>query len=115
MAAYESVFDRIGRLIEEEVGLFRQGDLVGVGERMNENHELLARELGVSHPLLNLLVDRARSAGAYGAKMAGGGKGGVIIALADQEVLDRVVRAIQGAGGTAYKTVLGDEGLRIEE
>lgn len=115
MAAYEAVFDQIGRLVEEEVELFKGGDLVCVGERMDTNHELLARELGVSHPSLNKLVDVARKAGAYGAKMCGGGKGGLMVALVDPDSLDRVARAIQGAGGTAYKTVLGGEGLRIEE
>ena len=115
MAAYEAVFDQIGRLAEEEVVLLTQGDLVGVGQRMDVNHELLARELGVSHPSLNRLVDVARRAGAYGAKMAGGGKGGLMIALVDPDSLDIVARAIQGAGGTAYKTVLGGEGLRVED
>lgn len=52
-----------------------------LGNCMNQAHELLD-QLEVSHPTLNSMVSLARSAGASGAKMTGGGQGGCVIALA---------------------------------
>ena len=47
---------------------------------MDENHALL-QEIGVSCPELDALVAAARAAGALGAKLSGGGRGGNMIAL----------------------------------
>ncbi len=117
-AAYDAIFDRIKGLVEEGVGHLVNRRFSDLGNLMDRDHELLARELGVSHPLLNRLVDAARDAGAYGAKMCGGGKGGLMVALVDpqdEETATRVIKALQDAGSpAAYKTVLGGEGLRIE-
>ena len=49
---------------------------------LDENHNLLQR-LGVSTPRLDELVMVSRDVGAWGAKMAGAGGGGVVIALVD--------------------------------
>ncbi len=115
-ASYEAVFTQIGLLTEKATGLFESGDLSGVGSCMDEDHELLARELGVSHPKLNRMARAAKNAGAFGAKMAGGGKGGIIIALANPDTEWDVTHAIQMVGAEeVYKTVLGGEGLKIEE
>ena len=50
---------------------------------MDENHALL-QEIGVSCPELDALVAAARAAGALGAKLSGGGRGGNMIALGDR-------------------------------
>ena len=50
---------------------------------MDENHRLL-QEIGVSCPELDALVAAARAAGALGAKLSGGGRGGNMIALVNQ-------------------------------
>ncbi len=63
---------------------------------MNENHILL-QELGVSTPELDLLVETARQAGALGAKLSGGGLGGNIIALVDEET-DQITEALTKSG-----------------
>ena len=60
-----------------------RGDHCALGRVMDENHGLLS-ELGVSIPALDRLVTAARRAGAYGAKLTGGGMGGAIIALAPE-------------------------------
>lgn len=112
--SYEKVFDRIAEIVLEGERAIRKGDAAIIGELMNENHELLARELGVSHPMLNRLVDSARKAGAYGAKLSAGGKGGIMIALADKEKQKKVSDAIKKAGGIPYITTVGVEGIRIE-
>jgi mevalonate kinase len=66
---------------------------------MNQNHELL-QLLTVSSPELDRLVEAARSAGALGAKLSGGGRGGNMIALVEPERSANVVRALKEAGAT---------------
>ena len=57
-------------------------DLKQIGQLLNANHEHL-KTLGVSTPRLNTLCQLAREAGAYGAKLAGAGGGGVAFALVE--------------------------------
>ncbi|MBN8883622.1 MAG: hypothetical protein J0H73_15080, partial [Salana multivorans] len=62
----------------------------------------MLRELGVSSPELDRIVDAAVGAGAYGAKLTGGGQGGCVIALAaDDEAARRVATAMRLAGAVA--------------
>ena len=70
---------------------------------MNQNHELL-QELTVSSPELDRLVSAAYEAGALGAKMSGGGRGGNMIALAEEENVAGVVEALKSAG--AWNTII---------
>ncbi len=69
-----------------------------LGERMSAVHELL-RELSVSSAELDALVAAAREAGALGAKLTGGGRGGCVLALADDEpAAARIAAALRAAG-----------------
>ncbi|GEM_PF-592416 len=113
--SYNSVFDRIGEIVTESEKAIRDCDVSLLGKLMNENHELLARQLGVSHPKLNKLVDAARGAGAYGAKMSGGGMGGIMVALVNEDKQKKVAEAIKSAGGHSYITEVGVEGVRLEK
>lgn len=70
----------LGDLALEAEKAIEQADLQALGNAMSQAHGLLAR-LGVSCPEADHLVQVARSAGALGAKMSGGGLGGCIIAL----------------------------------
>ncbi len=113
--SYEAVFERIAEIVREGEKAIKGGKVEDVGELMNENHEMLARDLGVSHPLLNKLVDSAREAGAYGAKLSAGGKGGIMIALTEEDKQKEIADAIKSAGGIPYITTVGVEGIRIEK
>jgi mevalonate kinase len=64
---------------------------------MNENHRLL-QQMTVSSPQLDVLVSAALNAGALGAKMSGGGRGGNMIALVTSETADSVSNALKKAG-----------------
>jgi len=95
------------------VEALKKGDLSAVGELMNINHALLCA-IGVSHESLEKLIHAARNAGAYGAKLTGGGGGGCMIALAHAARLNRVAEAVELAGGTAFVAKKTIEGVRIE-
>ena len=73
------------------------GDWELLGELMGENHEI-QRDLGGSGPENERLIDAALKAGALGAKLAGAGQGGTILALALEP--ERVIQALKDAGAT---------------
>lgn len=78
---YRGLFAAIGDLVRGARAAIERGDLAALGEAMTLDHGLL-RTCGVSTPELDRAVERARAAGALGAKLTGGGGGGAIVALA---------------------------------
>ncbi|MDA0747112.1 MAG: hypothetical protein O2954_11370 [bacterium] len=68
-----------------------------LGELMVENHEI-QRDLGGSGPENETLIQAALDGGALGAKLAGAGGGGTIIALAPNP--EPVVQALKDAGAS---------------
>jgi len=95
---YERLFDRIAAVVTEARVALLAGDWPRLGELMSANHEALV-ELGVSCPELDQLCDAARRAGALGAKLSGGGRGGNMIALArDAGHANHLRMALQAAG-----------------
>jgi len=114
---YPSIMDWIiragGKTALNAVEALKKGDLSAVGELMNINQALLCA-VGVSHESLEKLVRAARNAGAYGAKLTGGGGGGCMIALAHTSKLKQVVEAVELAGGTVFVAKNTSEGVRIE-
>lgn len=96
-ARYDALFDQIGDIVEEARRAIESGDVDTLGELMDDNHELLI-ELGVSSPQLNDLVEAARFAGAMGAKLSGAGRGGNMIALVEDDLVDEVTEELREAG-----------------
>ena len=70
-----------------------------LGPLMDENHALLQR-LTVSSAELDRLVLAARKAGALGAKLSGGGRGGNMIALAPESGPQAIADALTTAGAS---------------
>lgn len=91
--------DAIGALVEDARRVLH--DPVALGERLTHNHELL-RRIGVSTPALDELVALALGAGAHGAKLAGAGGGGVVLALVDDA--EPVLAAARSRGVAAFAT-----------
>ncbi len=95
--AYEHCFDEIASLTHDARRAIEAGDWPRLGSFFDRNHELLAR-LDVSLPVLERLVDAARRAGALGAKLSGGGRGGNVIALVFSDDVEGVSQAFLDAG-----------------
>jgi mevalonate kinase len=103
---WDRVFDRIGALTHQARTAMQSGDWAQLGALMNQNQALL-QELTVSSPELDRLVSAALHAGALGAKLSGGGRGGNMIALVGQEAASdarQVERALQSAGALSTIT-----------
>ena len=102
-ARYDAIFDAIAAIAEEAKGAIAEGKLEALGFLMRENQRLL-RQLDVSAPSLESLIEIAEGAGAAGAKLSGGGRGGNLIAMVEPEKIDPVREALL-AGGAASTIV----------
>lgn len=76
----EKLLDGIDRCSREGIEALGKNDIKGFGSCMFRDHELL-RQLGVSSDGLDRVVGYAKEAKAYGAKLSGGGGGGLAIAV----------------------------------
>lgn len=95
------LLDTLGEITTGAVGDLGTGDVAALGEKMTGAHHVLV-ELGVSDDRLDALTVAALDAGAAGAKLTGGGRGGCVIALtATASDADRVAAALEKAGATA--------------
>jgi galactokinase len=79
------------------VEALKDGDFNKVGALINQSHNSLRDDYAVSCPELDLAVEVARSAGALGARMVGGGFGGSAIALLRVEDVEMARTAITDA------------------
>ena len=95
--AYERLFDEIGALVDTARAAIEGGEVGALGPLMNQNQALL-RQLGVSSPALEGLIEAARKGGALGAKLSGGGVGGNVVAAVNEESADRVRGHLMDAG-----------------
>lgn len=93
------VLDKIGALVREARDAIERGDAARLGQWMTYNHVLL-HELTVSSLELDTLGSLALNAGALGAKLSGGGRGGNMIALVTPETRQRVEDVLLAAGAT---------------
>lgn len=91
--------DRLGELAYACLQALRKGDTASLGFIMDEAHEILTG-LTVSDRKLDTLVAAARKAGAIGAKLTGGGRGGCMITLVADDLRSGVpatVKSVESA------------------
>jgi mevalonate kinase len=106
---YEALFDAIGALVYDARRAIERADLTQLGLLMNQNHAYL-QQLDVSSPALDALCEAARAAGALGAKMSGGGRGGNMVALArDATHAEQLAQALRSAGSARVLLALRSE------
>lgn len=107
-----AILRQIGGIAECARSQLELGDSRQLGALMTRNHELL-RALELSSPALDGLVEAAMSAGAYGAKLSGGGRGGNIIALVDARRSAKVRGALLRAGAArAFTSAIGEKAAK---
>ncbi|WP_448060849.1 mevalonate kinase [Cellulomonas hominis] len=96
----EELIEGLGTLTRQVADDLVQDDPVALGGRLTRAHRMLT-ELGVSSPELETLVTAALDAGAFGAKLTGGGQGGCMVALAaDAEAAATIAAALRRAGAS---------------
>lgn len=90
-----SILDKIGNIsnsIKQE--LLVPTNIQYLGELLNSNQEYL-REIGVSHPVLEQIINELLVAGCYGAKLTGSGLGGCVFGLCRNEDVNNIVSKIK--------------------
>ena len=100
---WESLFDKVGEIAKQARSTIETGQWKSLSRLMNQNHALL-QEMTVSSPELDNLVSAAMNAGALGAKLSGGGRGGNMIALVEKERAPVISEALISAG--AKRTII---------
>ena len=93
-------------------------DPSAVGALLTASHESMRDDFEITTPALDLAVETALAAGAFGARMTGGGFGGAILALAPRDRIDTMGVAITAAfakagyPAPALRTVTPSDGAR---
>ena len=95
--------------VRDFAAALERGDLVAAGELLLASHASLRDDYEVSTPELDLLVELARDAGAYGARLIGGGFGGSVLALVEAEHADTIAVTVS----SAYSERTGRDGATL--
>lgn len=104
---FEKIFKEYRKIFDSALSALEKGDWKKVGKLMNKNHELL-QKITVSCKELDKMQKIALKAGALGAKLTGTGRGGLLIALTPEEELqEKVAKALEKAGFACQKTRIG--------
>jgi len=103
---YAAIFRQIGEITRQARSAIESGHLAELGPLMTRNQHYLA-QLDVSSPELDALIRAAILAGAEGAKLSGGGRGGNMIAMVVPDRVGQVESALRQAGAvrTIYTVV----------
>lgn len=100
----QRTFEAIHTLVKNARLAIEAGDRNAVGQLLDLNQMLLSG-LFVSTPEIETMCAAARSAGAFGSKLTGGGGGGCVIALVDDpEIGGRVLTAWKNEGFDGFIT-----------
>ena len=111
---FNDLANRATRVCDKAVSAIRSGDIIKLGDLMNENHMLL-KDLGVSNDEINDLIRFCLDNGATGAKLTGAGGGGSVVALLSNENQASFVRKLGKKGFRQYFPVrISSYGLLIE-
>jgi len=81
----------------QTVDLLRAGNPRGCGPLLTASHESLRGDFEISWPQADAAVEAAVDAGAFGARMTGGGFGGSVIALTEAAGADAVRAGVEAA------------------
>jgi len=70
---------------------------------------------GISTPLIDALIQRARRAGSLGGKVCGAGGGGCVFFLVERGAQERVARVVAGAGAHVLPVQVASRGVTIRK
>jgi len=104
-------YEEIGRLARRGKRALLDGDWEALAALMSRNHAIV-RDLGGSGDANEILIAAALAGGASGAKLAGAGGGGTILALTHDRA--RTVAALEAAGAEAILFPEPQPGLMVK-
>ena len=89
------------RVLEVVAALRAGDDPRTIGPTLTASHASMRDDFEITVPEVDTAVRAALDAGAYGARMTGGGFGGCVLALVEADAVERVVRAVEAAYAAA--------------
>lgn len=89
------------RRVLDFVAALADCDFAQAGRILTASQASMRDDFGITTEHIDLIADAAVRAGAFGARMTGGGFGGCVIALAPVESVDAVTGAVQSAARSA--------------
>lgn len=101
-------------LVKEALDTLKTLDLKRMGELMRLN-QLLLRAVGVSTEDIERAVEVLQRSGAYGAKLTGAGGGGCVIAVAEDDELEKICERTSRAFPRVWVARCSEPGVRVEE
>ena len=106
-SAMQKTFDNYNLVVESAKKAIASYDLKKIGELMNQN-QILLRQINVSCKESEDIIQAAITVGAFGAKITGTGRGGLVICLTPgKELQEKVAKAIKSKGYEVTKTTIG--------
>lgn len=81
----------------DTVELLRAGRIRDIGPLLTASHASMRDDFEITVPEIDTAVEAALAAGAYGARMTGGGFGGCVLALVDADRADAASAAVTAA------------------
>jgi galactokinase len=81
----------------DTVALLRSGRVREIGPLLTASHASMRDDFEITVPRIDVAVAAALTAGAYGARMTGGGFGGCVLALIDADRADATTEAVTAA------------------
>lgn len=85
------------------IGAMKAGDLASFGALMNESHRSYAEDFEASALEIETLLGDARALGAIGARLTGGGFGGCVVLLSQDETAEALVRNVLARHPKAWR------------
>ena len=83
-----------GRVLDF-VGTLGDSDFVEAGRILTSSHVSMRNDFNITTEHIDLIADTAARAGAFGARMTGGGFGGCVIALVPDSRADAVAKTLR--------------------
>jgi galactokinase len=90
--------------VVDTVALLKDGQVREIGPLLTASHASMRDDFEITVPQVDLAVESALAAGAYGARMTGGGFGGCVLALIDADRSAATTEAVEAAYAKAAFT-----------
>ncbi len=107
----DEILNTIHECTQKGIDALKNGDMALLGSLMYKDHEML-NLLNVSSDGLDRAVDIAKENGAYGAKLSGGGGGGIAIALTEENSFQKLSEKFTAQGFKVSSRNISDHGAK---
>ena len=107
-------FDRIAAIARAMRSALERADWVEAGRLLREEWDHRRKNApGITTPLIDALVAKARRKGATGAKVCGAGGGGCVVFLVERGAQSRVAASAESLGAKVIPVRLAPHGVRV--